>query len=70
MSNLTVKGIPTTLSFLAVTIRQKESNTHTNFLLTSSGAPFPEENYNLAREWMEQGLLDDECTAFIKTIDR
>lgn len=61
MKNLTVQ-------LISVTIRQKESNTHTKFIFTSNGKPFPTENFDLAREWMEQGLLDDESTAFIKKI--
>ena len=57
-----------TVELISVTIRQKESNTHTKFILTAIGKPFPKDNFNLAKRWMEQGLLDDESSAFVRKI--
>jgi hypothetical protein len=58
----------TTIEMIAITVRQKDSITHTKFILTKKGNPFPIENFNLTKEWMEQGLLGDEAAALIKKI--
>jgi len=57
-----------TIEMTEITVRQKNSITHTKFILTPKGNPFPIENFNLAKEWMGQGLLGAEAAAFIKRL--
>jgi len=58
----------TPIEMTEITIRQKNSITHTKFILTPNGNTFPIENFNLAKDWMENGLLSDKAAGFIKQI--
>lgn len=53
---------------IEATIRQKDSNTHTKFLILPGGGAFPEYNFQIAKEWYDQGLLDESSSVLIKVI--
>jgi len=53
---------------IEITIRQKDSIIHTKFIIAGSGEPFPEDNFDIAVEWMTQGLLDDQTCSILKKI--
>jgi len=57
-----------TIKITEIMVRQKDSLTHTKFMLLPGGKTFPEDNFNLAKEWMEQGLLSDRAAYRIKRI--
>jgi len=51
-----------------ITVYQKDSCTHTKFLLLQNGKVFGEENFALAKEWRDQGLLGKRAAALIDKI--
>ena len=54
-----------------ITIKQKGSNTHTKFTIVKGCEnPFPEENFLLAKAWMEQGLLEDGAFGVMKKLSK
>lgn len=48
-----------------IRITQEKSNTHTEFELLSGFRFMPAENFELARQWGGQGLLDRNTANFI-----
>lgn len=59
-----------TIVLTELTVRQKNSNTHTKFMLTPSGTPFPQDNFSMALEWGKQGLLDDKVYEILQIIEK
>jgi hypothetical protein len=51
-----------------ITIYQKASITHTKFILLEDGRVFGEENFALAKEWRDQGLLGEKAASLIDRI--
>lgn len=52
-----------------IRITQEHSNTHTEFELLPDCKPMPAENFELARQWGGQGLLDNFTASFIVLIE-
>ncbi len=52
----------------SVVIRQADSINHTIFIILPSCKPFPIENYEIAKKWMAQGLLDKESREVMERI--
>lgn len=57
---------PVRVGLLELTIYQKGSNAHTKFIVLKDGHAFPEENFQIAKKWMEDGLLPRRAAAFIQ----
>ncbi len=53
---------------LEVKIYQKDGGAHTKFLLLPNGVTFPVENFEIAKEWHEQGLLSDRTSRVMQQI--
>jgi hypothetical protein len=51
-----------------ITIYQKASNIHTKFILLENGNIFGKENFALAKEWRDQGLLGEKAASLINRI--
>jgi hypothetical protein len=54
-----------TISMLSVTVRQQNSITHTKFVITPAGKPFPAENFDMACVWANAGLLSVAAAEFV-----
>jgi len=54
--------------FMEITIYQSNSCTHTKFMLLPGGRVFGEENFQLAAEWYQQGLLSGTAKKLIEVI--
>jgi len=53
---------------IEITIRQKDSNVHTQFIIMRNGEVFGAENFRLAKKWRDQGLLGERAASFIDKI--
>jgi hypothetical protein len=53
----------------SVVIRQADSVNHTIFIVLPSCGPFPPENYEIAKRWMDQGLLDKESREIMERLN-
>ena len=53
---------------IEITIRQKDSKTHTRFIIMRKGEVFGEEKFRLAKKWREQGLLGEKAASLIDRI--
>jgi len=51
-----------------IRIQQKESYSHTIFMVGIDGTAFPEDNYQIAKEWLEAGLLREDSSKLMKEI--
>jgi len=51
-----------------VTIRQADSLTHTEFMVSNEGTAFPNSNYEIALRWEKEGLLDPISQALMDAI--
>lgn len=55
-----------TIIFAKFTIRQKDSLTHTKFIILGEESPFPRDNFDLALSWTRAGLLAPYTTALLE----
>ena len=53
-----------------VKIKQQDDLTHTIFSILECGRCFPEENYKLAKKWLEKGLLDNNSKRVMELIEK
>ncbi len=53
---------------LEVKIYQKDCGAHTKFYYLPDGNTFPEDNFEIARKWHEQGLLSERSSRFMQNI--
>jgi len=53
---------------IEVTIYQKDTHTHTKFILHKNGSVFGKENFALAKGWRDQGLLGEKAAGLIDAI--
>ena len=53
---------------IEATIRQKDSGTHTKFLVLPDGGAFSEYNFEIAKKWYDQGLLDESSATLIEAM--
>lgn len=52
-----------------IRITQKNSISHTEFTLLPDYKVMPAENFELARQWAAQGLLDDFTASFLMLLE-